>query len=73
MRLDKDYLFDVEGAEVMLVDLFRGRSQLLVYYFMYSPDWDEGCPSCSAVADGFDEMQSGPDGMELPVGVFGTE
>jgi predicted dithiol-disulfide oxidoreductase (DUF899 family) len=56
VRLDKDYLFDVEGGEVTLVDLFRGRSQLLVYHFMYGPDWDEGCPSCSAVADGFDEM-----------------
>jgi predicted dithiol-disulfide oxidoreductase (DUF899 family) len=38
-----------------LADLFHGRSQLIVYHFMYGPDWDEGCPSCSAVADGFDE------------------
>ena len=38
-----------------LADLFRGRSQLVVYHFMYGPDWTEGCPSCSGVADGFDE------------------
>ncbi len=55
VRLDKDYLFDTEDGEATLADLFHGRSQLLVYHFMYGPDWDEGCPSCSAVADGFDE------------------
>ena len=53
--MDKDYLFDTENGEASLADLFRGRSQLLVYHFMYDPDWDEGCPSCSSVADGFDE------------------
>jgi predicted dithiol-disulfide oxidoreductase (DUF899 family) len=55
VRIDKDYLFDTEDGEATLADLFRGRSQLLVYHFMFGPDWDEGCPSCSAVADGFDE------------------
>ena len=55
VRIDKDYRFDTENGEASLVDLFHGRSQLLVYHFMYGPDWDEGCPSCSAVADGFDE------------------
>ena len=55
MRMDKDYLFDTEQGEATLADLFRGRSQLLVYHFMFGPDWDEGCPSCSGVADGFDE------------------
>ncbi|MGH9025567.1 MAG: DUF899 domain-containing protein [Acidimicrobiia bacterium] len=55
VRTDKDYLFDTEDGEATLADLFRGRSQLLVYHFMFDPDWDEGCPSCSAVADGFDE------------------
>ena len=55
VRLDKDYRFDTEDGEATLGDLFHGRSQLLVYHFMYGPDWDEGCPSCSAVADGFDE------------------
>jgi predicted dithiol-disulfide oxidoreductase (DUF899 family) len=55
VRIDKDYRFDTEHGEATLADLFRGRSQLLVYHFMFDPDWDEGCPSCSAVADGFDE------------------
>ena len=55
VRLDKEYVFDTEQGEATLADLFRGRSQLLVYHFMFHPDWDEGCPSCSGVADGFDE------------------
>jgi predicted dithiol-disulfide oxidoreductase (DUF899 family) len=55
VRIDADYLFDTEDAEATLADLFRGRSQLIIYHFMFGPDWDEGCPSCSAVADGFDE------------------
>jgi predicted dithiol-disulfide oxidoreductase (DUF899 family) len=55
VRIDKDYLFDTEDGEVMLAGLFRGRSQLLVYHFMFGPDWDEGCPSCSSIADGFDQ------------------
>jgi predicted dithiol-disulfide oxidoreductase (DUF899 family) len=55
VQIDKDYLFDTEDGEASLADLFRGRSQLLVYHFMFGPDWDEGCPSCSSVADAFDE------------------
>jgi predicted dithiol-disulfide oxidoreductase (DUF899 family) len=55
VRVDKDYVFDTEDGDATLADLFRGRSQLIVYHFMYDPDWDEGCPSCSGVADGFDE------------------
>jgi predicted dithiol-disulfide oxidoreductase (DUF899 family) len=55
VRVDKDYRFETEDGEATLADLFRGRSQLLVYHFMFGPDWDEGCPSCSSVADGFDE------------------
>jgi predicted dithiol-disulfide oxidoreductase (DUF899 family) len=55
VRIEKDYVFDTEHGEATLADLFRGRSQLIVYHFMYGPDWDEGCPSCSSVADGFDE------------------
>jgi predicted dithiol-disulfide oxidoreductase (DUF899 family) len=54
VRLPKDYLFDTEDGEVTLAGLFRGRSQLIVYHFMFGPDWEEGCPSCSSVADGFD-------------------
>jgi predicted dithiol-disulfide oxidoreductase (DUF899 family) len=55
VRVEPDYLFDTEAGDATLADLFRGRSQLLVYHFMYGPDWEEGCPSCSSVADGFDE------------------
>ena len=55
VRVDKDYLFDTEHGEATLADLFHGRSQMIVYHFMFDPDWDEGCPSCSSVADGFDE------------------
>jgi predicted dithiol-disulfide oxidoreductase (DUF899 family) len=55
VRVEKDYVFDTEAGEATLTDLFRGRSQLIVYHFMYAPHWDEGCPSCSGLADGFDE------------------
>jgi predicted dithiol-disulfide oxidoreductase (DUF899 family) len=54
VRVDKDYRFDTEEGSASLADLFRGRSQLLVYHFMFGPDYEAGCPSCSAVADGFD-------------------
>jgi predicted dithiol-disulfide oxidoreductase (DUF899 family) len=54
VRVEKDYLFDTDDGEATLADLFRGRSQLVVYHFMFDPEWDEGCPSCSSIADGFD-------------------
>jgi predicted dithiol-disulfide oxidoreductase (DUF899 family) len=57
VRIDADYRLDTEAGEATLADLFHGRSQLLVYHFMFGPDWDEGCPSCSGVADGFDGTQ----------------
>jgi predicted dithiol-disulfide oxidoreductase (DUF899 family) len=53
VRVDKDYRFDTDEGSRMLSDLFRGRSQLLVYHFMFGPDYTAGCPSCSAIADGF--------------------
>ena len=53
VRIDKSYRFDTEGGRASLADLFRGRSQLLVYHFMFGPDYKAGCPSCSAIADGF--------------------
>ena len=56
VRVDADYRFATEQGEANLADLFDGRPQLLVYHFMFGPDWDEGCPSCSSVADSFDEM-----------------
>lgn len=53
VRVDKDYRFDTEAGPATLADLFQGRSQLLVYHFMFGPDYKAGCPSCSAIADGF--------------------
>ncbi|MBA2078706.1 DUF899 domain-containing protein [Rhodanobacter sp. PCA2] len=53
VRVEKDYRFGTGGGDATLADLFRGRSQLLVYHFMFGPDWSAGCPSCSAIADGF--------------------
>jgi predicted dithiol-disulfide oxidoreductase (DUF899 family) len=55
VRVDKEYKFDTEQGVATLRDFFDGRSQLIVYHFMYAPDWEEGCPSCSSIADGFDE------------------
>ncbi|HEV2621026.1 MAG TPA: DUF899 domain-containing protein [Frateuria sp.] len=52
--VDKPYRFDTEAGEATLADLFQGRSQLLVYHFMFGPDYGAGCPSCSSIADGFD-------------------
>jgi predicted dithiol-disulfide oxidoreductase (DUF899 family) len=54
VRIDKDYRFATDDGEASLADLFRGRSQLLVYHFMFGPDYEAGCPSCSAIADGFE-------------------
>src|SRR5258706_23936 len=54
VRVEKNYVFDAPGGKESLADLFDGRSQLAVYHFMFGPDWAEGCPSCSMVADGFD-------------------
>jgi predicted dithiol-disulfide oxidoreductase (DUF899 family) len=54
VRLDKEYRFETDEGGASLKDLFRGRSQLLVYHFMFGPDYKAGCPSCSAIADGFD-------------------
>jgi predicted dithiol-disulfide oxidoreductase (DUF899 family) len=53
VRIDKDYRFQTDGGEASLADLFQGRSQLLVYHFMFGPDYTAGCPACSAIADGF--------------------
>jgi predicted dithiol-disulfide oxidoreductase (DUF899 family) len=53
VRIDKQYRFDTDEGTASLTDLFRGRSQLLVYHFMFGPDYTAGCPSCSAIADGF--------------------
>ena len=54
VKIDKDYRFDTDAGPASLPDLFQGRSQLLVYHFMFGPDYKAGCPSCSMIADGFD-------------------
>ena len=51
--MDEDYRFETDEGTASLADLFQGRSQLLIYHFMFGPDYTAGCPSCSAIADGF--------------------
>src|SRR5438552_10497811 len=53
VRVDKTYRFETDEGRASLEDLFQGRSQLLVYHFMFGPDYTAGCPSCSMIADGF--------------------
>jgi predicted dithiol-disulfide oxidoreductase (DUF899 family) len=53
VRVDKAYRFETDEGSASLADLFRGRSQLLVYHLMFGPDYTAGCPSCSAIAEGF--------------------
>ncbi|HWY32516.1 MAG TPA: DUF899 family protein [Candidatus Acidoferrum sp.] len=88
VRIDKEYWFETEDGNASLEDLFRGRSQLLVYHFMFGPDYTAGCPSCSAIADGFDGFVvhggvagaareaagvQAADGLELPMGVLARQ
>jgi predicted dithiol-disulfide oxidoreductase (DUF899 family) len=53
VRIDKEYRFDTDEGKASLRDLFRGRSQLLIYHFMFGPDYTAGCATCSHIADGF--------------------
>ena len=53
VKIDNEYRFDTDDGSAALTGLFKGRSQLLVYHFMFGPDYTAGCPSCSAIADGF--------------------
>ena len=54
VKVDKNYVFDSDKGKVSLADLFDGKSQLIVYHFMFHPDWDAGCKSCSFWADTYD-------------------
>ena len=54
VKVDKEYVFDAPGGKRTLADLFEGRTQLIVYHFMFGPDWKEGCPSCSFISDHID-------------------
>src|SRR5881392_944188 len=53
IRIDKKYRFETDEGKASLADLFRGRSQLLIYHFMFGPDFKAGCATCSTIADGF--------------------
>src|ERR1700736_4262203 len=57
VRIEKEYRFETDEGKASLADLFRGRSQLLIYHFMFGPDYKGGCPSCSAIADGFNGFE----------------
>lgn len=54
VRIDQDYRFETDAGNTSLAELFRGRPQLLVYHFMFGPDWSAGCPVCSSIADTLD-------------------
>ena len=56
VKVEKDYVFDGPNGDVSLADLFGTASQLIIAHFMFGPDWEEGCPSCSFWADGYDPM-----------------
>src|SRR5262249_34208963 len=53
VRIDKEYRFETDEGNALLADLFRGRSQLLIYHYMFGPDYTAGCATCSTIADGF--------------------
>src|ERR1041385_5841340 len=53
VKIDKEYQFDTDEGKASLADLFKGRSQLFVYHFMFGPDYKAGCPNCSNIADHF--------------------
>jgi predicted dithiol-disulfide oxidoreductase (DUF899 family) len=57
VRVDKAYTFDGPHGTVSLLDLFEGRPQLVMHHFMFGPDWDDGCPSCSSAADGIGRLR----------------
>jgi len=54
VKIEKDYIFDAPSGRVALADLFEDKSQLIVQHFMFDPDWDQGCKSCSLMADHID-------------------
>ncbi len=56
VEIEKDYIFDGRDGAVRLVDMFEGRPQLIIYHFMFDPEWEDGCPSCTA---GTDELSAG--------------
>src|SRR4030088_1172194 len=69
VKVDKEYMFDAPGGKKTLADLFEGRSQLIVYHFMFGPEWKEGCPSCSLLADHFDGSVPHPKSRDVNLAV----
>ena len=69
VRIDKPYRFDTDEGSAALADLFRGRSQLLVYHFMFGPEYKAGCPSCSSIADGLDGVRVHLENHDVAVAV----
>src|SRR5262249_23130484 len=57
VRVDKEYRFETDAGSASLADLFGGRSQLLIYHFMFGPDYEAGCPACSSIPDGIDGVR----------------
>jgi predicted dithiol-disulfide oxidoreductase (DUF899 family) len=57
VRIGKEYRFETDEGKMSLADLFKGRSQLLIYHFIFGPDYKAGCPSRSAIADGFNSSR----------------
>lgn len=58
VEVDEDYVFEGPSGPLKLVDLFEGRQQLIVYHFMFQPDWDAGCPNCSGFADDIGSLEA---------------
>src|SRR5947207_1078478 len=56
VRIEKDYVFDGPAGQQRLADLYAGRRQLIVYHFMFDPEWDEGCPSCTGYVDALGDL-----------------
>src|SRR3569833_4354768 len=56
VKIDKNYRFETHEGNITLTELFRGRSQLLVYHYMFGPEYTAGCPNCSSIADGFNGL-----------------
>src|ERR1700747_2167983 len=82
VRVDKEYRFETDAGSASLADLFRGRSQLLVYHYMFGPDYTAGCATCSTIADGFDGFAvaareaagvQAADGVDVSLGVLARQ
>src|SRR3984893_16488697 len=56
VKVDKKYVFETASGKKTLAELFGGKSQLAIYHFMFGPDWEQGCPSCSLIADHLDNL-----------------